>query len=103
MNGSLTGSRKVAMNQTSVIGGSLIFAFVIFVIVRGELPCYLQILGIATDAQCPKGTVSTSGLGQQIVPAATPISQGGTGLGIFGTNNPAGFGSVGSGNAFGVN
>lgn len=54
------------MSQTSIIAGSLLLAYVVFVIVRGELPCYFQVLGIATSAGCPLGQVSTSGLGVSV-------------------------------------
>lgn len=48
------------MSQTSVIGGALFLAFAIFIVVRGDLPCYLQVLGVATDAQCPIGDLTQS-------------------------------------------
>jgi len=34
------------LSQTSVIAGALVVAFFIFVTVRGELPAYMQVLGI---------------------------------------------------------
>lgn len=85
------------MNQTSVIGGSLLLAFVVFVIVRGELPCYFQVLGVATDAQCPQGQVSSSGLS-----GATPSATQGTANTLrqtLGINNTQG--GFGPGNPFG--
>lgn len=66
------------MNQTSVIGGALLLAFAIFVIVRGELPCYFQTLGVATDAACPKGD-------QTNVQAGVPV-QAASNI-IVGSNN----------------
>lgn len=48
------------MNQTSVIAGGLLVAYFIFVVRRGELPCYLQVLGVATSASCPTGNVSSN-------------------------------------------
>jgi hypothetical protein len=50
------------MNQSSVIAGALVLAFAIFVVVRGELPCYLAVLGVSSGAGCPLGTVSSSGI-----------------------------------------
>jgi len=35
------------MNQTSIIAGTLIIAFIVFVTIRGELPSYLKVLGLA--------------------------------------------------------
>lgn len=49
------------MNQTSIIAGALIVAFIVFVTVRGELPCYLKVLGISTGAACQVGGQSTLG------------------------------------------
>lgn len=60
------------MSQTSVIAGSLIVAYFVFVIVRGELPCYLQVLGIATDANCPKGNTGTTAVAT--TPTSTPAT-----------------------------
>jgi len=34
------------MNQSTVIFGVLIFAFIVFITVRGELPAYLSVLGL---------------------------------------------------------
>ena len=34
------------MSQSTVIAGALIFAFVIFITMRGELPKYLAVLGL---------------------------------------------------------
>lgn len=67
------------MNQSSVIGAALAVAYVIFVINRGELPCWFQVLGIATAAQCSSQLQSSScptssGTGQQQTQAT-----GGTG------------------------
>lgn len=44
---------KQSMNQSSVIGAALVVAYVIFVVTKGELPCYLSVLGIATATNCP--------------------------------------------------
>jgi hypothetical protein len=61
------------MNQSSVIGASLLIAYVIFIITKGELPCYLSLLGIATATGCPPnlqpagcggtGTATSSSIG----------------------------------------
>jgi hypothetical protein len=50
------------MNQSSVIAGALVLAFAIFVVVRGELPCYLTVLGVATVASCPLGSINSTGI-----------------------------------------
>lgn len=34
------------MSQSTVIFGVLIFAFVLFITVRGELPAYMSVLGL---------------------------------------------------------
>lgn len=34
------------MNQSTVIFGVLIFAFVVFITTRGELPAYMSVLGL---------------------------------------------------------
>lgn len=65
------------MNQTSAIAAALIIAFVVFVTVRGELPCYLEVLGISTGGQCSvsaTGAVSSAG-------ATVGVSTGGVSLG----------------------
>lgn len=64
------------MNQSSVIAGSLLLAFVIFVIVRHELPCYLNVLGISTGAGCPLGTISATGIVGAVAGAAAGAAAG---------------------------
>ena len=49
------------MSQTSVIAGSLVIAFIVFITVRGQLPCYLEVLGISTAGQCAVSCAGTSG------------------------------------------
>jgi hypothetical protein len=68
------------MNQSSVIGAALLIAYIIFVINKGELPCYFQVLGIATAAQCPT-PLTTSGCGSSASTAsgANAILPGRTG------------------------
>lgn len=96
------------MNQSSIIAGSLLLAYVIFVINKGELPCYLQLLGIATDAQCPKGqavapvgaTTGATGatgttIGLNILPSRGGSGGGGINIGLGGIN--IGIGGVGVG------
>ena len=81
------------MTHSSVIAGSLVLAYVIFVINKGELPCYLQLLGIATAANCPAGqAVSTAAttLGSNVTVqragAGTGIGIGGVNIGVGGIN-----------------
>lgn len=43
------------MNQSAVIGASLIVAYAVFVVYKGELPCYFAVLGISTGGSgCPQ-------------------------------------------------
>lgn len=88
------------MNQSSVIGAALLVAYVIFVINKEELPCYFQVLGIATSAQCAT-PLTTSGCGSSTSGSGTgarsPILPGHSGSGILGT-----IGSIGGGVLGGV-
>ena len=82
------------MSQTSVIAGGLLLAYFIFIVVRGELPCYLQVLGVATDAQCPSGNVSSTQT--QICSGTTTTTSTGS-TGSTGSGSPSGgIGSIGS-------
>lgn len=67
------------MNQASAIGASLLIAYIVFVIYKGELPCYLQVLGISPPggAPCPSNLQPPGCNPTQ--PAATS-SGGGTGV-----------------------
>ena len=58
------------MTQTSAIAGGLVVAFVVFITVKGQLPCYLQVLGIsnAGGASCPSNVTPS--------PTATAPAQG---------------------------
>jgi hypothetical protein len=94
------------MSQTSIIAGGLLLAYFIFITVRGELPCYLQVLGVSTDAQCPQGNVTA---GNQICSGSSTVSTsnstgstgssgtGGTGSGI----GSGGLGGIGTGSTIG--
>ena len=109
------------MNQSSVIGASLVIAFVIFVIYKGQLPCYLQVMGIATASGCPQnlqpagctgtstnaGTSAGSGSGVTVSPVVNignPFRNvpggGGGGIGIGGIG--IGLGGIGIGLGGGV-
>lgn len=67
-------------------------AFVVFIIVRGELPCYLQVLGIATAVGCPVGNISSSG----VAPNGGSVPAGGSSLlGSIGTGIGIANGTVG--------
>jgi hypothetical protein len=44
------------INQTSFLFGALAFAFVFFVTVRGDLPKWLGLLGLAGGSSAPAGT-----------------------------------------------
>lgn len=68
------------MNQTSVIVAALVVAFLVFITVRGELPCYFQALGIsstgnnsATGAGCPKGQGGSVSSATGVLGAITSI------------------------------
>lgn len=102
------------MTQTSIIAGSLLLAFGVFVITRGELPCYLQVLGVATDAQCPAGSVSVTGLQAPTAATGTQFLGGSVGSGGILGNIGVGLGQrIGAGlgntvnselcNLFGIN
>ena len=43
------------MNQSSIIAAALIVAFIVFITVRGELPCWLAVFGISSGANCTLG------------------------------------------------
>jgi hypothetical protein len=92
------------MSQTSIIAGGLLLAYFIFITVRGELPCYLQVLGVSTDAQCPQGNVTA---GDQICSGSSTVSTSGTsssnstgtgsGIGLGGLGNTGIGSTIGSG------
>lgn len=89
------------MTQTSAIAGSLIVAFIVFITIRGQLPCYLNVLGISNQACGGSGGIqagqltggSNLGLGIGVnsisgassgggVPPAIGIGVGGVGIHI---------------------
>jgi hypothetical protein len=57
------------VSQTSIIAGSLIIAYIVFVTVRGELPAYLSVLGVGGGAAVttPSGCAAGQGQGQSNV------------------------------------
>lgn len=105
------------MDQSSVIGAALVVAYVVFVISKGELPCWLQILGIPTGGNCSQtlqqacsvtGTTSSSGgLGLSVNPVINAGGPGGVGIGIgsggvtIGVKNPSA--NPGGGIGVGIN
>lgn len=105
------------MNQSAVIGAALIIAYAIFIITKGELPCYLQILGISTAAGCPPNlqpqgcgastTGTSGGLGLSVNPVINAGGPGGVGIGIgsggvtIGAKNPTA--NPGGGIGVGIN
>ena len=101
------------MNQSSVIGAALIVAYVIFVITKGELPCYLAVLGISTPSGCPQNlqppgcggsstTTTTGGGGTGIGININPILGGGGGGGGIGLGGGIGIGVGGIGIGLGI-
>jgi hypothetical protein len=79
------------LSQSSAIAAGIIIAFVVFVTVRGELPCYLAILGIASaGCQVPGVTgVATSSFNLFGGPSTTPgvgvgVGPGGVTVGVSG-------------------
>lgn len=64
--------------MTSRIAGALVLAFIIFVVVRGELPSYLGVLGLNSSVPSPApaavaGTPQGSGgLPSPVGPSAPP-------------------------------
>ena len=91
------------MNQSSVIGAALVVAYVVFVVSKGELPCYLTLLGISTASGCPQplqpagcgGTATSTSTGSPSV----GITLGGSGpsVGITLPTFGSGLGTIGSG------
>ena len=69
------------MNQASVIGAALVIAYVIFVITKGELPCYMSVLGIATASKCPPA-LTPPGCTGSTSSTTTSSTTGGGGTGI---------------------
>lgn len=64
------------MSQSSTIAFALIVGFIVFITVRGELPKYLGVLGLGSQAVSgPQAGPSTSVLGNAI--AALPSLLGG--------------------------
>lgn len=57
--------------MTSRIAGALVLAFIIFVVVRGELPSYLGVLGLNSSVPSPAtgGAVSTAASNTVSTPA----------------------------------
>lgn len=76
------------MSQTSIIAGALIVAFIVFITVRGDLPGYLQVLGVAGGGTAmasitgPGGvsvTVGAPGSSGAVWQPGTPCPAGGSG------------------------
>lgn len=67
------------MSQTSAIAAGLVIAFIVFVTVKSELPCYLEVMGISTGGSCKSGC---SGLqGTSFAQAASYFTGGAAGSG----------------------
>lgn len=64
------------MNQSSAIAGSLVIAFIVFITVRGELPCYMEVLGISSKGQCQKAVSGLIKAGDIVsgLPGGSPVS-----------------------------
>lgn len=68
------------LSQSSAIAASLIIAFIVFVTVRGELPCYLEVMGIAsTGCKVPGVTGTAPGFN---LFGTNPTSTPGVGVGV---------------------
>lgn len=78
------------MNQSSVIGAALLVAYIIFVIYKGELPCWFKLLGIATSAQCSATLV------QSQCAAATSTTASGASAILGGLGARGGSGTLGT-------
>jgi hypothetical protein len=93
------------MNQSSVIGASLVVAYAVFIITKGELPCYLTVLGIATASGCPQplqpagcggtgsSTTTTGGVGSTLGNIGSILGGVGSilrGIGGIGSSLPGG-------------
>lgn len=113
------------VDQTSVIAGSLILAFIVFITVRGELTGYLQDLGIVSGETPPAASPITTSSNSQTFGLSSGGGSGGSAGGASGGSsgsssggtanqggstipgtgsNPSGGGSYnpGSGNSGGV-
>lgn len=87
------------LSQSSAVAAALIVAFIVFVTVRGELPCYLEVMGIAsTGCKVPGVTGTAPGFnlfGSSSAPGVS-VGVGGGGVNI-GVNAPGTIGIGGSG------
>jgi len=54
------------MSQNNIIAGALIFAFVMFVTMRGELPSYLSIFTKGSTAKGGSGSIDLSAFINQL-------------------------------------
>lgn len=85
------------MTQTSAIAGAIALAYAVFIIVRGELPCYMQVLGVSTAAACPKGAATPATPNQPAPAGAVALSVLPSGLGITTGSSSSGIGGSGIG------
>jgi hypothetical protein len=78
------------LDQTSVIAGALILAYIVFITVRGELTGYLQDLGIVSGETPPpsQSFLTTSQTYGQLPSVSVSVSGGGGGGGGGGTTVP---------------
>jgi hypothetical protein len=67
------------VSQTSIIAGALIVAFIVFVTVRGDLPGYLEVLGVAGGNVFAAGAPAPGGAPGAVWQPGSPCPPGGSG------------------------
>jgi hypothetical protein len=75
------------MNQSTIIAGAIVLGYIVFITLRGELPCYLKVLGIGSGgSNCPANNPQSTAA-QYLTPTGisstsiTTTSGGGIGVG----------------------
>ena len=53
------------MSQTSIIGGALLLAYLVFIVVNNELSCWLEVLGISSTGCCSAIGAGSANVGSQ--------------------------------------
>lgn len=64
------------MSQSSIIAAFLLFGFIVFITVRGELPQYAAIVGLGTSSGSTN-TASLAPIAGVSIGQATPVTIGG--------------------------
>lgn len=88
------------MNQTSIIAGSLIVAFFVFITVRGELPYYMAVFTGSSPAPGKATNAGSFSFGSG--PTDIGVNVGGVNVGYGSTGRDTGMSPLGSDSLFGV-